>query len=99
MPVRQGWSYSLEASFLEIYNESIRDLLNTSKEKPAYEIRMKEKSNSKIKEVYVSNLKVSRSPDGLLITVQLEAAAAAKTAGVLRSAPPDILSSLAHSYS
>ena len=59
MTTLQGWSYTLEASFLEIYNETIRDLLNTSKEKPAYEIRMKEnKTNNKIKEVYVSNLKV-----------------------------------------
>ncbi|KAF0309046.1 Carboxy-terminal kinesin 2 [Amphibalanus amphitrite] len=55
----KGWSYTLEASFLEIYNETIRDLLSTSKEKMNYEIRMKDsKLNSKTKEVYVTNLKV-----------------------------------------
>lgn len=27
---KKGWIFSLEASFLEIYNETIRDLLSTS---------------------------------------------------------------------
>ena len=44
----------MEASFLEIYNEEIRDLLATEKGLK-YEIR---KVDTKSNDVYVSNLKV-----------------------------------------
>ena len=52
--VDKGWSYKLEASFLEIYNEEIRDLLATEKNLK-YDVKM---ADSKGAEVYVSNLKV-----------------------------------------
>ncbi|KAK2716119.1 hypothetical protein QYM36_010632, partial [Artemia franciscana] len=49
-PRFEGWSYKLEATFIEIYNETIRDLLGNTGATP--EIRMVA-SNSK--EVYISN--------------------------------------------
>merc|ERR1719347_2308917 len=51
--VEKSWSYKLTASFLEIYNEEIRDLLNTDTSLK-YEIKM---SDSKGSEVHVTNLK------------------------------------------
>jgi len=52
--VEKSWCYKLEASFLEIYNEDIRDLLATEKNLK-YDIKM---ADSKGVHVYVSNLKV-----------------------------------------
>merc|ERR1719319_2194747 len=52
--VEKGWSYKLEASFLEIYNEEIRDLLATEKNLN-YDVKM---ADSKGADVYVTNLKV-----------------------------------------
>lgn len=51
---RMGWELTISASFLEIYNEVIYDLLNSSKDQESHEIKM---VNSKGTEVYVSNLK------------------------------------------
>lgn len=59
----KGWSYKMEASFLEIYNEEIRDLLATEKNLK-YDVKMTgTTSGSNLKagqtnEVYVTNLKV-----------------------------------------
>lgn len=50
----KGWTYTLQASFLEIYNEEIRDLLATEKNLK-YDIKM---CDSKGSDVYVTNLKV-----------------------------------------
>ena len=50
----RGWEYTLQASFLEIYNEEIRDLLATEKNLK-YDIKM---CDSKGSDVYVTNLKV-----------------------------------------
>lgn len=50
----KGWTYSLQASFLEIYNEEIRDLLATEKNLK-YDIKM---CDSKGSDIYVTNLKV-----------------------------------------
>lgn len=52
--VEKSWSYKLTASFLEIYNEEIRDLLNTD-HSLKYEIKM---SDSKGSDMHVTNLKV-----------------------------------------
>ena len=52
----KGWTYSLQASFLEIYNEEIRDLLATEKNLK-YDIKMT-KETSKDGSVLVTNLKV-----------------------------------------
>ena len=52
----KGWTYSLEASFLEIYNEEIRDLLATEKNLK-YDIKMTKETN-KDGSVMVTNLKV-----------------------------------------
>ncbi|XP_013195841.1 protein claret segregational [Amyelois transitella] len=51
---RMGWELTIRASFLEIYNEVIYDLLNSSKDQESHEIKM---VNSKGIDVYVSNLK------------------------------------------
>ncbi|TRY69930.1 hypothetical protein TCAL_12627 [Tigriopus californicus] len=54
----KGWTYKMEASFLEIYNEEIRDLLATEKNLK-YDIKL---TSSDVKgqtnDVYVSNVKV-----------------------------------------
>ena len=47
----KGWTYKIEASFLEIYNETIRDLLGNGAA-ASHEIRMQNN------EVVVTNLKV-----------------------------------------
>ena len=52
----KGWTYSLQASFLEIYNEEIRDLLATEKNLK-YDIKMTKETN-KDGSVMVTNLKV-----------------------------------------
>lgn len=51
---RMGWELTVKASFLEIYNEIIYDLLNSSKDQVTHEIKM---VNSKGTDLYVSNLK------------------------------------------
>lgn len=57
-----GWEYKIEASFLEIYNEQIVDLLGDSGK--SHEIRM---ADSKGTDLYVSNLLVQEinSPEEL----------------------------------
>ncbi|XP_040180888.1 kinesin-like protein KIFC1 isoform X2 [Rana temporaria] len=51
---KKGWQYKFTASFLEIYNETIKDLLvNRPDKKHEYEIR---KVNITSNEVYVTNL-------------------------------------------
>jgi len=50
----KGWNYKMEASFVEIYNEEIRDLLATEKGLK-YDIK---RVDPKSTEIYVSNLKV-----------------------------------------
>jgi kinesin family protein C1 len=52
----EGWTYALQASFLEIYNEEIRDLLATEKNLK-YDIKMT-KDTGKDGSVAVPNLKV-----------------------------------------
>lgn len=49
-----GWEFTLHASFLEIYNENIYDLLNPNKEQEEHCIKM---ADSKGLDVYVTNLK------------------------------------------
>lgn len=51
---KMGWELTIRASFLEIYNEIIYDLLKTSKDQDSHEIKM---VNSKGTDVYVSNLR------------------------------------------
>ncbi|XP_023948175.1 protein claret segregational [Bicyclus anynana] len=51
---RMGWDLTIKASFLEIYNEVIYDLLNSCKDQLNHEIKM---VNSKGTDLYVSNLK------------------------------------------
>nr|AJF36162.1 C-terminal kinesin motor protein KIFC1 [Procambarus clarkii] len=58
----KGWIYTVEASFLEIYNETIRDLLASSKDSKSltYEIKL---TDSKKNETFVSNLRVVKVTD------------------------------------
>lgn len=72
-----GWEYRIEASFLEIYNEHIVDLLDSQSK--IHEIRM---ADSKGHDLYVSNLKIEEihSPEELhecLLTAQRNRAVAA----------------------
>ncbi|CAK9805247.1 Protein claret segregational [Anthophora quadrimaculata] len=72
-----GWEYRIEASFLEIYNEHIVDLLDS--EPKMHEIRM---ADNKGRDLYVSNLKIEEihSPEELhmcLLTAQRNRAVAA----------------------
>lgn len=57
-----GWEYRIEASFLEIYNEHIVDLLDSQLK--MHEIRM---VDSKGQDLYVSNLQIEEihSPEEL----------------------------------
>ncbi|KAK3596665.1 hypothetical protein CHS0354_038897 [Potamilus streckersoni] len=50
-----GWQYQFEASFLEIYNETIRDLLGSLKEEVKHEIKLAGQGNN---EVVVTNLTI-----------------------------------------
>ena len=63
----QGWQYSLEASFLEIYNETIRDLLTPPAEAKniSYEIKS---TDSRTPHTRVTNLRVSLILCVLLMT-------------------------------
>lgn len=75
-----GWNYRIEASFLEIYNEHIVDLLDCQPK--THEIRM---VNSKGQDLYVSNLQIKEihSPEELhkyLYTAQQNRAVAATQA-------------------
>ncbi|XP_014481118.1 PREDICTED: protein claret segregational [Dinoponera quadriceps] len=72
-----GWQYRIEASFLEIYNEHIVDLLDSQPK--SHEIRM---VDSKGQDLYVSNLQIEEinNPDKLhecLRTAQRNRAVAA----------------------
>ncbi|XP_013392997.1 carboxy-terminal kinesin 2 [Lingula anatina] len=49
----KGWKYTFEASFLEIYNETIRDLLGNGKDDQKYDIKM---TGSNSNDVMVTNL-------------------------------------------
>nr|ADJ19048.1 testis kinesin-like protein KIFC1 [Eriocheir sinensis] len=53
----KGWTYKVEASFLEIYNETIRDLLVSSKDAKnlVYDVKL---VDNKKNDTYVTNLKV-----------------------------------------
>ncbi|KAG7207344.1 hypothetical protein KM043_009008 [Ampulex compressa] len=75
-----GWEYRIEASFLEIYNEHIVDLLDSQAK--THEIKM---ADSKGNDLYVSNLRIEeiQSPEELhkcLITAQQNRAVAATQA-------------------
>jgi len=56
--VLQGWEYSAEVFFVEIYNEQIHDLLNYNSGL-VHEVRMVPNNKT---DVYVSNLRVSTFP-------------------------------------
>merc|ERR1719288_220344 len=58
--VEKGWKYKMDASFLEIYNEEIRDLLATEKGLK-YDIK---KVDTKSNEIYVTNLKIEDVTSG-----------------------------------
>lgn len=61
----KGWDYTVEASYLEIYNEIIRDLLGSNDENSKHEIKMK---NSKSNEIYVTNLLTEKVDNSRQVT-------------------------------
>ena len=68
--VEKGWKYTMDASFLEIYNEEIRDLLATEKGLK-YDIK---KVDTKSTEIYVTNLKIEDVTNGENINALLKRA-------------------------
>lgn len=58
--VEKGWKYHLDASFLEIYNEEIRDLLATEKGLK-YDIK---RVDAKSSDIYVTNIKTEDVTNG-----------------------------------
>lgn len=44
----KGWEYSMQAQFLEIYNESLRDLLDTSSEGKKLDIKHDSKNRTTV---------------------------------------------------
>lgn len=77
----KGWNYKLEASFLEIYNETIRDLLATPKEAKSLTYEIKLQDNKK-NDIYVTNVKIipvedERKVHSLLNMAQQQRAVAA----------------------
>ncbi|EDO34961.1 predicted protein, partial [Nematostella vectensis] len=59
----KGWKYKMDVSFLEIYNETIRDLLGSGDETIKHEIKMVNGSNSTNSQVMVTNLKTFEVED------------------------------------
>ena len=59
----KGWEYTFQASFFEIYNEEIRDLLATKKNLK-YEIKM---TDSKGADMFITNLKIETVTSELMI--------------------------------
>lgn len=54
----KGWQYSIEASFLEIYNETIRDLLGSGDANTKHEVKLSNPGNTgSAHEVMVTNVK------------------------------------------
>lgn len=82
---RIGWEYEIKASFLEIYNEVLYDLL--SNENKELEIRMVDRKNKT--DVYVTNIceELVESPEHLrrLMTIAKQNRATASTVGNERS--------------
>lgn len=54
----KGWQYTIEASFLEIYNETIRDLLGSGDANTKHEVKLVNPTNTgNTHEVMVTNVK------------------------------------------
>lgn len=53
----KGWQYDFEVTYLEIYNETIQDLLGNNKKDVKHEIRL---ANPNSNEVYVTNLTINK---------------------------------------
>ena len=52
----KGWEYSMEVSFLEIYNETIRDLLRTSNDDCKHEIKKDMNGNTTVTDISMLNI-------------------------------------------
>ena len=68
--IEKGWKYKMEASFLEIYNEEIRDLLATEKGLK-YDIK---RVDAKSNDIYVTNIKIDDVSSGDAINSLLKRA-------------------------
>ncbi|KAK3747622.1 hypothetical protein QZH41_013670, partial [Actinostola sp. cb2023] len=73
----KGWNYKMEASFLEIYNEIIRDLLGSGSETIKHDIKMVNngKTNGESSEMMVTNLKVVEAESEAQVSELLKTAA------------------------
>ncbi|KAK3746698.1 hypothetical protein QZH41_018915 [Actinostola sp. cb2023] len=72
----KGWNYKMEASFLEIYNENIRDLLGSGSETIKHDIKMVNNgTNGESSELMVTNLKVVEAESEAQVSELLKTAA------------------------
>lgn len=53
---KKGWTYSMEVSFIEIYNETIRDLLRNGSEEMKHEIKKDINGNTTVTDVTMLNI-------------------------------------------
>jgi len=59
---KKGWSYFMEVSFVEIYNETIRDLLrHTSSDSNKHEIKKDANGNTYISDITMVNIDPNNS--------------------------------------
>ncbi|KAK2140452.1 hypothetical protein LSH36_1348g00016, partial [Paralvinella palmiformis] len=56
----KGWQYEMEVSFLEIYNETIRDLIGNGQDDVKHEIKMTSASSMEVTVTNLTSVKVSK---------------------------------------
>lgn len=65
--IARGWQYRFEASFLEIYQETIRDLLGNGKNDVKHEVKMADKNSKEVIVTNVTTVQVHRQEQVSLI--------------------------------
>lgn len=71
-----GWTYTVEVSFLEIYNEQIRDLLNPNSQQ-TYEIRFNEGKGTTVTNLKIKSVGSAEELESLMALANKNRAVAA----------------------